>query len=97
MKKNYDELTSNELQSMLKDLVEEQRQLRFDKYLSTVNNTSKFKTIRREIARLKTILTERELGIRVEPEIAGKKEATEKKAKRTKKEKSPEKVEETTE
>ena len=97
MKKNYDELTSNELQSMLKDLVEEQRQLRFDKYLSTVNNTSKFKTIRREIARLKTILTERELGIRIEPEIAGKKEASEKKPKRTKKDISAEKVEETTE
>ena len=69
MKKNYDELTKNELLNTLNDNRIKLREMRFNKITSTVNDNTKFRILRRDIARLKTILTEREMGLRKEPVI----------------------------
>jgi large subunit ribosomal protein L29 len=63
-KKDYNELTISQLDTLLKDLEKEQRELRFDGVVSTVENPARIKEVRRDIARIKTIMREMELGIR---------------------------------
>jgi len=64
MKKKYNEMTKAELEKIQKDLIEDYRKIRFDFVLSSVDNTSKKRTLRIDIARLKTIIHEFDLGIR---------------------------------
>jgi len=64
MKKKYNEMTKAELEKIQKDLIEDYRKIRFDFVLSSVDNTSKKRTLRKDIARLKTIIHEFDLGIR---------------------------------
>lgn len=58
--KDLREKTSEELQKELEGLVEGLFKLRFRKVTDVVENPSAFKLQRREIARIKTILRERE-------------------------------------
>jgi len=51
--------TPDELQAMLLDLRKEQFNLRFQRATGQQENTSRVKLVRREIARVKTILAER--------------------------------------
>jgi large subunit ribosomal protein L29 len=51
-----------EIDARLKELKEEQFRLRFQASLMELENPSLLKNIRRDIARLKTILRERELA-----------------------------------
>jgi large subunit ribosomal protein L29 len=59
--KDLREKTDDELKKELENLVEGQFKLRFRKVTDVVENPAEFKKTRREIARIKTILREREL------------------------------------
>lgn len=59
------ELTLEELKLKLEDANEEMANLRIQKALGQLNNPLRIRIVRREIARLKTVLHEYELGIRV--------------------------------
>ena len=60
-KENYRELTDEDLKKKLNELVEGLFKLRFRKVTDVVENPAQFKKDRRNIARIKTVLREREL------------------------------------
>ncbi|MDH4127690.1 MAG: 50S ribosomal protein L29 [Spirochaetota bacterium] len=53
-----------ELKKLEMDKIEEYRNIRFNEVLGSVNDLSQKKVIRHDIARIKTVLREYELGIR---------------------------------
>lgn len=53
------ELTKEELQQKLADFREELFNLRFQKALNQLENQNRVKDVKRDVARIKTILTER--------------------------------------
>ena len=59
--KNYREMPDDELLKELDDLVKGLFNLRFRKVTDVVENPAAFRQHRREIARIKTLLREREL------------------------------------
>ena len=59
--KNYKEMPNDELLKELEDLVKGLFNLRFRKVTDVVENPAAFRQHRREIARIKTVLREREL------------------------------------
>ncbi|MCC7165169.1 MAG: 50S ribosomal protein L29 [Anaerolineae bacterium] len=60
------EMNDAELQKQLDDLYQEQFNLRFQDASGQVQNQNRFKQVRRQIARIKTLQRERELaGARV--------------------------------
>ena len=61
------ELANAELQSRLKDAKEELFNLRFQKATGQLTNTRRIGTVKRDIARIYTVLRERELGLSVAP------------------------------
>jgi len=62
------ERTSSELRSMREDLTRELWKKRFDNHTNQLDDTSSIRKLRRDIARLNTILTQR--GGREEPDAA---------------------------
>jgi len=60
-KENYKEMADDELKKKLDDLVKGLFNLRFRKVTDVVENPAQFKKDRRNIARIKTVLREREL------------------------------------
>jgi len=58
------ELTRDELKRRLHELQEELFNLRFQKSIKLLTNSRQLREIRREIARIKTVLNEDRLGIR---------------------------------
>ena len=58
--KELREMTIVELNSLLHDLKEELFSLRFQKARGNLTNTARFKQIRKEIARVKTVFNEME-------------------------------------
>jgi len=56
------EWDDTELEARLKELKEEQFKLRFTASMMEIENPSLIKNIRRDIARIKTVLRERELA-----------------------------------
>jgi len=58
---NYKELTDEDLKKKLNELVEGLFKLRFRKVTDVVENPAQFKKDRRNIARIKTVMREREL------------------------------------
>ncbi|HEX5387262.1 MAG TPA: 50S ribosomal protein L29 [Gemmatimonadales bacterium] len=56
------ELTNDELETKLHELVEERFRLRFRAATETIENPIRFRALRRDIARIKTILRERAPG-----------------------------------
>jgi large subunit ribosomal protein L29 len=56
------ELDGTELEARLKELTEEQFKLRFQSSMMQLENPSLVKKIRRDIARIRTVLRERELA-----------------------------------
>lgn len=68
-KKDYSDLTLSQLDTLENDLRVELRKLRFDMVVSTVENPARIREIRRDIARIKTIKREVELGIREEKKL----------------------------
>lgn len=55
------EMTTEELAQELEELEQEQFNLRFQRSSGQLDNTSRIKEVRRDIARVHTILREREL------------------------------------
>ena len=55
------ELTNEEISKKLEDNKEELFNLRFQKSMNRLENGNKLKDVKRDIARMKTLLTEREL------------------------------------
>lgn len=60
--------TNTEIEEALKKSKEELFNLRFQSATGQLQNTSRLKTVKRDIARMYTILRERELGISNTPE-----------------------------
>ena len=67
-KENLQELTDEDLKKRLNELVEGLFKLRFRKVTDVVENPAQFKKDRRNIARIKTVLRERELKAKVKAE-----------------------------
>ena len=60
--KNFKEMTSEELNAKLKSLKQELFNLRFSNATGQLANPMQLNVVKRDIARVKTILTERELN-----------------------------------
>lgn len=60
------QLTSEEIGKRIEENLESLSTMKFQKATSQVENTSKFTSLRKDIARMKTILRERELGTTTE-------------------------------
>ena len=64
------ELPEEELRSQLREAKEELFNLRFQMATGQLDNNRRLQTVRREIARIYTIMRERELGLSAAPEVA---------------------------
>jgi large subunit ribosomal protein L29 len=62
--KGLRELTDEELQQQILDRTEELFRLRYEAASGVADNPARIRTVRRQIARLKTILREHKLGLR---------------------------------
>ncbi len=59
-----DELDSGDLESRLREAKEELFNLRFQAATGQLNNNGRLRTVKKDIARIYTVVRERELGIR---------------------------------
>jgi len=66
MKYSFKDLTLKELLTKREEMKKEYRDLRFNLVVGHVDNPVRKRTLRRQIARLNTIIHEYELGIRTE-------------------------------
>ena len=64
------ELTDEELVSKLKEAKEELFNLRFQNATGQLDNHRRLQVVRREIARIYTVMRARELGIESAPQVA---------------------------
>lgn len=65
MKMNeINELRKEDLEDTLEDKVKELENLKFQLSIHQIDNPMKIKTVRRDIARIKTVLREFDLGLR---------------------------------
>jgi len=65
------ELPEEELQARLREAKEELFNLRFQMATGQLDNNRRLRTVRRDIARIYTIMRERELGLSVAPDAEG--------------------------
>lgn len=72
MKNNFVEMSNEELKNKLASLKEEYLNLRFKLSVAQLENTSQVKLVKRDIARIYTILQERKLDIRKAPVVEEK-------------------------
>ncbi len=63
------QLPLEELKVRLRDMSDELANLKFQLALHQLDNTSKVRLLRRDVARLKTVLHEIEIGLRVATQI----------------------------
>ncbi|HHV44256.1 MAG TPA: 50S ribosomal protein L29 [Firmicutes bacterium] len=63
--KELREMSNEELHRQLDELKEELFNLRFQLTIGQLDNPMRVRQVRKDIARIKTILRERELGIRI--------------------------------
>ena len=69
MKKNeLNDMTFSELEVKLKDNLDSLQNFRFQKALQQLENPSQLRNVKKEIAQLKTVLREYDLGIRNDKE-----------------------------
>ena len=80
------ELSADELASRLRESKEELFNLRFQVATGQLDNNRRLQTVRRDIARIYTIMRENELGIGVAPKPATPAVSEEKASKKSKKE-----------
>ncbi|RGW11121.1 50S ribosomal protein L29 [Bifidobacterium pseudolongum] len=64
---NLNEKTNDEIEGFLKKSKEELFNLRFQHATGQLDNTARLKAVKRDIARMYTVLRERELGISQAP------------------------------
>ena len=67
----FRELNDDELKGRLNEAKEELFNLRFQLATGQLTNTRRISTVKRDIARIYTVLRERELGLSVVPESTG--------------------------
>ncbi|NEG55928.1 50S ribosomal protein L29 [Bifidobacterium platyrrhinorum] len=70
--KNLNEKTNAEIEDFLKKSKEELFNLRFQSATGQLENTARLKAVKHDIARMYTVLRERELGITTEPAAEAK-------------------------
>ena len=68
--KNLNEKTTEEIEGFLKKSKEELFNLRFQSATGQLENTARLKAVKRDVARMYTVLRERELGISTEQAAA---------------------------
>jgi large subunit ribosomal protein L29 len=61
--KDLREMTAEELKDLVLEQKEKLYKLRFQLELSQLDNTSQIKEVKRDIARIKTLIREKELGL----------------------------------
>jgi large subunit ribosomal protein L29 len=66
-----DDLTNVDLETKLREAKEELFNLRFQAATGQLESHGRLRTVKREIARIYTVVRERELGIRATPEVSG--------------------------
>lgn len=64
MKNSFNDLTKDELIQKKDELKKKMKDLRFQRVMGHVENKMEIRSVRRSIARLNTILREKEMGIR---------------------------------
>ncbi|GHT83418.1 50S ribosomal protein L29 [Actinomycetota bacterium] len=64
---NLDGMDNEQLVAEIKKAKEELFNLRFQAATDSLDNHGRLKAVRRDVARIKTVIRERELGIRTEP------------------------------
>ena len=69
--KNLDAKTNDEIVDAINKSKEEALNLRFQGATGQLENTSRIKAVKRDIARMKTVLRERQLGMRQAPAAEG--------------------------
>jgi large subunit ribosomal protein L29 len=67
MAHELDEMTDIDLESKLREAKEELFNLRFQAATGQLESHGRLRTVKKDIARIYTVVRERELGIRVEP------------------------------
>jgi len=90
--KSLNEKTNAEIEEALQKSKEELFNLRFQAATSQLTSTARLQAVRHDIARMYTVLRERELGITVEPKEEAK--SDKKASKKSASKKSSEKTEE---
>ena len=71
-----DDMSAGDLETKLREAKEELFNLRFQAATGQLDNNSRLRTVKKDIARIYTVLRERELGIRTAPGAENKEEAT---------------------
>ena len=66
-----DDLTNVDLETKLRESKEELFNLRFQAATGQLESHGRLRTVKREIARIYTVVRERELGIRQTPDVSG--------------------------
>jgi large subunit ribosomal protein L29 len=66
-----DDLTNVDLETRLRESKEELFNLRFQAATGQLESHGRLRTVKREIARIYTVVRERELGIRQTPDVSG--------------------------
>jgi large subunit ribosomal protein L29 len=66
-----DEMTNADLETRLREAKEELFNLRFQSATGQLENHGRLRTVKRDIARIYTVVRERELGIRQAPSTEG--------------------------
>ena len=69
-----DEMTNVDLESKLREAKEELFNLRFQAATGQLESHGRLRTVKKEIARIYTVVRERELGIRSDPDAATEKD-----------------------
>jgi len=70
MKKNeLNDMTVSELEGKLKDNLESLQNFHFQKALQQLENPSLIRNVKKEIAQIKTVLKEYDLGVRINKEM----------------------------
>ena len=67
----FDELSNADLETRLRESKEELFNLRFQSATGQLENHGRLRTVKRDIARIYTVVRERELGIRQDPASTG--------------------------
>ena len=71
-----DELSAGDLEAKLREAKEELFNLRFQAATGQLDNNGRLRTVKKDIARIYTVVRERELGIRTAPGAENKEEAS---------------------
>ena len=67
-----DQLTNSDLEAKLRDAKEELFNLRFQSATGQLDNNARLRTVKKDIARIYTVVNERKLGIRSNPDASEK-------------------------